>query len=196
MEANTPFRNEPSNKDQHVVKPESKRQAKKPKDGQEEPAVQFRCGCSKIYVSEGKLFKHIEERHSSVFLEVVKYETIKKSTLHYVQSRQKKNKGFNQNLSKRPPKPEPSSESGQQESDSQEDREYEFILELILQVSKFLEHVREIDSNKTLTQATNSSITAPVVFGNPRKLTNGAASSESKSMMIENFTGQSKAKVV
>lgn len=196
MEAETPAPNDPPKSDQEVVKPPPKRRGRKPKEKQEEPVVQFRCGCSKIYVAECKLFKHIEERHSSIFLELVKYESLKKSTLQYIQSREKKNPELIQSLSKRPPTPAESSESEEGDSDSDEDREDEFILGLIFQVSKFLEQIREIDAQKPLPQQANKSVNVPVVFGNPRKPTTGPAFLESKSMIIENFTGQSRAKVV
>lgn len=196
MEAESPAQNEALKTEQEVVKPLPKRRGRKPKEKQQEPAVQFRCGCSKIYVSESMLFKHVEERHSSIFLEVVKYESFKKSTLQYIESRQKKNPELVQSLSKRPPKPAETSRSEEEDSDSDEDREDEFILGLIFQVSKFLEQIREIDSQKSLPQQAKPPVNAPVVFGNPRKPPTGQVFPESKSMMIENFTGQSRAKVV
>lgn len=196
MEAEIPAQNVTLKAEQEAVKPAPKRRGKKPKDNSEERVVQFRCGCSKIYVSESKLIKHIEERHSSIFLEVVKYESLKKSTLQYIESRQRKIPELAQSLSKRPPKPAETSGSEDEDSDSDEDQEDEFILGLILQVTKFLDQIREIDAQKSLSQHPKPPVSAQVVFGNPRKPPSGQAFLESKSMMIENFTGQSRAKVV
>jgi hypothetical protein len=195
MEAETDSSKETTKTDQKVIKLLPLQKSSKGKTIKQTSLKHMRCGCSKTYVSQSKMQKHILERHSNIFIEIVKYESYKRTTYEYVKSRKKVTCKFIPSLNKSSPKATEIEASDNQSSDDEESFEGQLLLELIAEVSRFLEQLREIDTNTnpypTLDAFGMSKFQAKnlpnLIFGQPKQ--------EPKAMLLENFTGQSKAKV-
>lgn len=196
MEAETDSSKETTKTDQQIVKPLPKPKAVKPKPEKSKQTTQLKCGCAKTYISQSKLYNHVLERHSNLIVEIVKYESYKRTTSEYVRSRKSVNDKLVPILSKRKPNSAHINESSEHSSTDEEDQETETLLELVMEISKFLDQLREIDS---LASALGPSKLAPVFrngsFG-PFKTFTDVEKPDSKNMLLENLTGQNRAKVV
>lgn len=196
MEAETDSSKETTKTEQQVVRPPPKPKAAKAKPDKSKTVPQLKCGCAKTYISQSKMYSHVLERHSNLIVEIVKYESYKRTTAEYVRSRKSINEKLVPNLSKRKPNSAQTNDSPEDSSEYDDDQEADMQLELVLEISKFLDQLREIDalvSALTIPKMMPSFKNGP--FG-PFKTISDVEHPPSKGMLLENFTGQSRAKVV